>query len=254
MFNKEIAQMDFKELRNAVQILYDAYEKMRRNYEDAISNIDSSNFSDVFTKEYGDMKSQITVSAEKISTMVTKSYLDDTLEGYSTYDQTAMAIRTAVCKGVDFENAIEVDSEAEFTDKTQIYLLGGEYYYYNEISEEWENIDDSIYSVFNQTAYGFQLKGDVSIDGNVIVNADIKGSSFSDSENKSTLTLSSDTGYADLTFTSYSTANYDKALFKIYEGAGSATLFLFGQEVCTANSDGITFPDISSGSVVAVFG
>ena len=37
------------------------------------------------------------------------------------------------------------------------------YKYYNSLSEEWEPVDESsIYSVFEQTAEGFNLKGNVN--------------------------------------------------------------------------------------------
>ena len=51
MSNKDINQMDFKELRNEVQMLRDELAIMQRKYEDILYNLDDENFSGVLLKE-----------------------------------------------------------------------------------------------------------------------------------------------------------------------------------------------------------
>ena len=45
MFDKPIEQMDFNELRKAVQKLYDAFAIQSREYADLLQNLDTDNFS-----------------------------------------------------------------------------------------------------------------------------------------------------------------------------------------------------------------
>lgn len=261
MFHKNISEMDFKELRGAVQTLYDKLEKMQRKYEDALNNIDSDNLSAGLVKEQGDMKAQITVTADAIKTMVSKTDLQKSLSEYSTIEQTADAIETAVSKSVDLKNAVEIGSLSEAVDTEKIYVIhtkdengevvAKEYYYYNTVSAEWEMlIGNDIYTTFEQTADGFKLKGNVLIDGNVATNMKLKGGSFSDADEKGVLSLSSADGAADLSYISMA-INKGIKLFEICEDAGSATLKLFGKPICTASAEGVTFHDLTS---VAVFG
>ena len=178
MFDKDISKMDFKELRSAVQTLYDAYEIMRRKYEDAINNLDSDNFSDGYTVEQNNMKAQVQITADAIKTMVSKADLKSALSAYSTLKQTADAIETVVSKGASLGDAEEVNSSSEMVDTDKVYvirntdedgnILSEKYYYYNDLSEEWQVLSgDSIYTLFEQTAEGFKLRGNVLISGDV---------------------------------------------------------------------------------------
>lgn len=154
MFDKDIDKMDFKELRNAVQLLYDAYERMRRDNADAFSNIGIDNFDGVFTKEYNSMKAQVSLSADAFSTYISRS--------------------------ADLENAVLVSSVLEMTDPSKTYKIqelstngsvsSESYYYFNSLSNNWEKISgDSIYTVFKQTADGFLLRGNTVIDGKTTI-------------------------------------------------------------------------------------
>lgn len=91
-----ISTMNDKQLRNEVQLLRDELAIMRRKFEDIIYNLDTDNFSSRFVKEQGKMKTAIEVTAEGIKTKVSKEDLDKSLSSYSTIEQTADKISTAV--------------------------------------------------------------------------------------------------------------------------------------------------------------
>ena len=180
MFDIPISKMNDKQLRNAVQTLYDELAMFKRKYNDAIYNLDSDNLGKSFTIEQNNMKTQIKVAADAIKTMVTDTDLDKTLENYSTITQTANAIQTVVSKGENLDDAILIGSLDDATDTEAVYviqetnengkLLSETYYYFNDITKQWEILSgDSIYTVFNQTAEGFSLKGNVVIDGNTVI-------------------------------------------------------------------------------------
>lgn len=200
-----IDKMSFKQLRSKVEELCDEIAVMKRTYDDMLNNLDNSNFSSAILKEKVNMKSQISVSAEKIKTMVSKNDLANKLSLYSTIEQTAEAISTKVSKDdlelqlsaystieqtanyiqtriskqPDMKNAIPINDISEATDTSQIYVIrqkNGDtviaetYYYYSDLLSRWEVLSgDSIYTVFNQTADGFSLKGNVVIDGEAVI-------------------------------------------------------------------------------------
>lgn len=91
-----INAMNFKQLKNEVQLLRDELAIMKRKYEDAIYNLDSDNFSKSFTREQGNMKAQVKITAEAIKTMVSNTDLENALKNYSTITQTANDIELAV--------------------------------------------------------------------------------------------------------------------------------------------------------------
>ena len=176
----DVADMDFKQLRNKVQSLIDEMARMKRYYEDSINNLDASNFGKSFTIEQNNMKSQIKIAADAIQTMVSDTDLQSALANYSTITQTANAIQTVVSKGANLDDAILIGSLDDATDTEAVYviqetnengkLLSETYYYFNDITKQWEILSgDSIYTVFNQTAEGFSLKGNVVIDGNTVI-------------------------------------------------------------------------------------
>ena len=71
-----IDKMNFKQLRNEVQLLRDELAIMKRKYEDAIYNIDESNFSSKIIQERDNMKAEISVTADEIKTKLSKEDLD----------------------------------------------------------------------------------------------------------------------------------------------------------------------------------
>lgn len=94
--DKEIEQMDFKELRSEVRLLRDEMARMVRFYEDALYNLDESNFGKSFTVQQNKMKATIKVAADVIKTAVTEDDLAQELTKYSTIEQTAEAITSTV--------------------------------------------------------------------------------------------------------------------------------------------------------------
>ena len=201
MFDIPISKMNDKQLRNAVQTLYDELAMFKRKYEDAIYNLDSDNLGKSFTIEQNNMKAQIKIAADAIQTMVSDTDLQSALANYSTITQTANAIQTVVSKGANLDDAIPIVSLDYATDRNAVYVIrstdalgnitGERYYYYNDLLNQWEILSgDSIYTVFNQTASGFELKGNVLIDGNTVItkNLTLSGNVTWDMENSPVLT------------------------------------------------------------------
>ena len=162
----DINKMDFKQLRNEVQLLRDELAIMKRKYEDIIYNLDDDNFSSRLVKEKDNMKTAIEITAEGIKTKVSKTDFEQTLIEYSTIEQTASNITMAV------------NSEREYADKQFEYLSGqisvsaddisaiirGEYTsdlldgYLTGIKitpHSIKMIDDSAYSVYNKDGLAF---------------------------------------------------------------------------------------------------
>ena len=183
MSDTNINNMNIKQLRNAVQLLRDEIAIMKRKYEDILYNLDTDNFSSRFVKEQGDMRTAIEVTAEGIKTKVSKEELDK----YSTIEQTAESIQSVVSKTAELDKAIEIESLEKLKangDKENIYVIREKttnsdgksvvksetYYYFNDITNQWEVLSgDSIYTMFEQTSEGFNLKGNVKIDGSTVI-------------------------------------------------------------------------------------
>ena len=89
---------EFKALAARVTELEDRLAKMKRYYEDALSNLDDSNFAVAVVKERNNMKAKITMTAEEIKTSVEK--IDELGKTTSEISQTAEDIKTEV-KRVD---------------------------------------------------------------------------------------------------------------------------------------------------------
>ena len=171
-----IYNMDLKQLRNEIQLLRDELAIFKRKYEDIIYNLDDENFSSRFVKEKGDMKAAIEVTAEGIKTKVS----NEELAKYTTLEQTANAITSHAFASADLSSAEEISDIKDAIDKTKTYYIKDEngnktYYYYNEISKDWEEIiGGGIESVFEQTETGFKLKGNVLIDGDTVVTENLR--------------------------------------------------------------------------------
>lgn len=164
-----------KQLRDEVQLLRDELAIMKRKYEDIIHNLDDENFSSRFVQEKNDMKTAIEVTAEGIKSQVSKEDLEGALEEYTTLQQTSNAITSHAYAKADLSSAVEVNDIKNATDKTKTYCIKDEnnkrtYYYYNEISKRWEEIvGGGIETVFEQTATGYKLKGNIEIDGSCVL-------------------------------------------------------------------------------------
>lgn len=184
MSNSNIATMTDRQLRNEVQLLRDELAIMKRKYEDILNNLDTDNFSSRFVKEQGDMRTAIKVTAKGIETKVSKEDLDGELAEYTTLEQTSKAISSHAYASADLSSAEEIKDISQAIDKSKTYYISTEdsngkitktYYYYNDISKEWEEIiGGGIESVFEQTAKGFKLKGNVEVDGSCILTESLK--------------------------------------------------------------------------------
>lgn len=193
--SKEIKDMDFKELRNEVQMLKDALAIMQRKYEDILYNLDNENFSERIIKEKNGMKTQIEINEEGIKTKVSNEDFESEMK------QTASLIATKV-SNEDFESTIAQTYEnismevskvisTKFvsnvtptrnntTDeqKNALCEYNGILYYWNDVSGMWKKAPyaDGVKSQFLQTEDGFELTGDVSISGDLIAGGTISGS------------------------------------------------------------------------------
>lgn len=96
MFDIPISKMSDKQLRNAVQLLYDELAMFKRKYNDAIYNLDSENLGKSFTVTQNNMKAQLKIAADAIKSAVTEEDLALELKNYSTIEQTAEAITSTV--------------------------------------------------------------------------------------------------------------------------------------------------------------
>lgn len=184
MSDYDTNKMNYKQLRNEVQLLRDELALMKRKYEDIIYNLDDDNFSSKIIKERDNMKAEISITAQEIKTKVSR----DVLGAYSTISQTAEAITSVVSKNANVKDAIPIRSIEKATDKDAIYvvqdeddngLLSETYYYYNDLIKDWEVLDgNNIYTVFNQTTKGFRLKGNVDIDGSLIIDGSVSANAI----------------------------------------------------------------------------
>lgn len=207
MYDIPISKMNDRQLREAVQLLYDEFAVFKRKYEDEIHNLDIDNLGRSFTLEQNNMKAQIKITADAIKTMVSDTDLEAALSDYSTITQTANAIKTVVSKGANLKDAVVIPSLEYALDTSAVYVIrdedalgnitGERYYYYNDLLHEWAILSgDSIYTVFNQTASGFELKGNVVIDGSTVItkNLVLSGNVTWDMENSPVLTQYSSDG------------------------------------------------------------
>ena len=96
MYETDISKMNFKQLREEVQELRDELSRFKRIYEDSIENLDDSNLSAHLIKEKENMKTEISVSADGVKSLVVKT--DEMSEQYSTLSQTADEIKSEVSK------------------------------------------------------------------------------------------------------------------------------------------------------------
>lgn len=72
MNETDIEKMNFKELRSKVYELESVVIKLKRMYEDVIYNLDDSNFSSSWVREKNNMKAQLRLTAEELSSIYTR--------------------------------------------------------------------------------------------------------------------------------------------------------------------------------------
>ena len=179
-----ITSDEAKALRAQIQELSDQFAIMRRMYEDLFYNIDAGNLSEAMGRDYNSTltevwpdgvtnTSSITQTADKLEAEVTR--IDNEIGSFdSKITQTADAIVMSVT--AQYSNPVTVSSMSQFTDKKQLYHLVNYYYYWDNINNTWvQTANANFGTVFQQTAGGFYLKGNVTLDGNLIDNGDITG-------------------------------------------------------------------------------
>ena len=115
MSETDVNKMDFKQLRNEVQLLRDELALFKRKSEDLLYNLDADNFSGGFRKEQDNMKAQMKITAEAIKLMVSDTDLQKELQNYSTIEMTSKAITAEVSKvneNLKSYSTIEMTSKA----------------------------------------------------------------------------------------------------------------------------------------------
>jgi hypothetical protein len=144
MSDTNIENMNFKQLRNEVQLLRDELAMFQRSYEDMIYNLDSDNFGKGFTIEQNRMRSQLKVTAEAITLMVSSEDLDEALKKYSTIEMTDSSIKSVVSAeyintkiGDTYVDKATLKSELEITE-SGIFAV---------VSENYDDLDTRISSV-----------------------------------------------------------------------------------------------------------
>lgn len=191
-----INKMDFKQLRNEVQLLRDELAIMQRKYEDILYNLDNENFSTQIIQEKADMKGDIEINAKSIKTKVSSKEFESTItqvhdkietavktlnkadqELSSRITQTAESIVSEVSKTISVQfistkhpNTISTSDEQ----KEMLCNYNNTLYYYNKLQNIWEIYPhDGVNSKFIQTADGFEFTSDVQIDADLIVEGQI---------------------------------------------------------------------------------
>lgn len=182
----DISKMNYKQLRNEVQLLRDELAIMQRKFEDILYNLDDENFSVRFVKEKNNMKTSIeqteesiTLQAEKIdenaesigSLKVTTDEIKSSVESVekdvgtlsSTITQTAENIQMAV--NASYSNPIKVTEFNKVTaTKDQIYYESNTNLYWHYDGYQWISSSNANFgTVFEQTATGFKMNGNVTI-------------------------------------------------------------------------------------------
>ena len=143
MSDKDINQMDFKELRKEVQSLRDELAIMQRKYEDILYNLDSENFSSQFINGINskvssdEVESMISQTADKIS-----SRIEDVEDAYSHIEQEVDNISSKVSD----ENGVY----SLFEQTAYGFTLDGEKVTFTGCIYLTDNSNNKAFSIFHQ--------------------------------------------------------------------------------------------------------
>ena len=107
-------KMDFKQLRAAVRELNDNYVKLKRLVEDAVFNIDKSNLGSEIIRKLDNNEASMKITADKISSMVSKKDLEKKLEQYTTAEQTSEAIKLSAKETREYSDKENKEMSADF--------------------------------------------------------------------------------------------------------------------------------------------
>lgn len=178
MSDKNIENMDFKELREEVQRLRDELAIFKRSINDALENIDADNLATNYRIGLNNRFSDFKQTANGISAKVTNTE-SDIKDLYTMYEQTDSAIKLQVSRV--FKAPIKTDTIPSGTEKYNIdnmyYYVDGDtktYYYYHD--KKWKEAEsNSIFSQFVVNADGiYALAKEVVLDGNTFVNGEFE--------------------------------------------------------------------------------
>lgn len=183
MSDMDINRMDFKQLRNEVQLLRDELAMFKRRYEDMIYNLDSDNFGKSFTIEQDNMRAQMKMTAEAIKSTVTNEAMmsaitqkadsikielsdetDEKLTKYATTEYTTEAITDTITKeyiktkieGVYVESA-NFSTMFETSASGLRAEIKADYELKEDAEDKYDTLQDSITTI-SATAEGITTK------------------------------------------------------------------------------------------------
>lgn len=172
---KQTASLIESEVKKLTDADTEIYTKISQTADAITSEVTNRTKADEAMSE--ELSSKITQTATSIMSEVQSA--TETINGrfadYTTIEQTAKAIKTHAYASADLSSAKEITKIEEATDTSKTYYISTTdgsrtYYYYNDISKKWEEIGGGgIETVFEQTAEGFKLKGNVKVDGSCIL-------------------------------------------------------------------------------------
>ena len=157
MSETDVNKMDFKQLRNEVQLLRDELALFKRKSEDLLYNLDADNFSGGFRKEQDNMKAQMKITAEAIKLMVSDTDLQKELQNYSTIEMTSKAITAEVSKvneNLKSYSTIEMTAKSITDTVSAEYIntrIGDTYVNSAKLKSELQTTEEGIFATVSQT-------------------------------------------------------------------------------------------------------
>ena len=162
MSNNDINQMDFKQLRNEVQLLRDELAIMQRKYEDILYNLDNENFSSNIIKEKDDMKAEIKITAEEVSSKVSsdevQSIVSQTAGELTSKIEDVEGNISSVSQRVSRLSSRMTDAEgvtSEFIQTPYGFTLDGEAVTFTGVIYLTDNDGNKRFSIFHDESQGY---------------------------------------------------------------------------------------------------
>lgn len=146
MSDKDINQMDFKELRKEVQSLRDELAIMQRKYEDILYNLDDENFSSKLKKEF----------TSKISSDEVESMISQTAGEINTRISSVSGSVSSVKQTVNSLSSRVSDAEgvtSEFTQTADGFMLDGSRVKFNGVLQIVDDAGTPMFSIFRDTSF-----------------------------------------------------------------------------------------------------
>lgn len=192
-----------------------------------------------------EMQSSIEQTASKIESRV-DSLEDDNADLYTQITQTASKISSVVSKNLSAKFKHWTHPTGDNTTDVQKGMLceyNDALYYYNDVTHSWKLYPyaDGVKSQFVQTASGFSFSDDVYISGDAIVGGTISGAELANSKGTHRLAMEdSNGGVNDYgTFLLYNKDYGNVPYFSIYDNTlGAIWLRAAGEDFLKAHSSG----------------